>query len=131
MMAVVFVLVAVKQQRDREEEEVAPVEDDGPVAYEYKIMRSNLGAFKKPAKLRAVLEAEAAAGWDLYEKLDCSRLRLRRPVSCRLRDGELAQDPYRTTVGAGGGAVALWVVLGTLAGIGAMAGLILVLANRP
>ena len=112
---------AARQQQDHEEEEVNPVEPDGPVAYEYKILRSATGAFKTPARRKAVLDEEARAGWELYEVLDHSRLRLRRPVSWRARDGELEQDPYRTRVGAGEGRIVLLIVVaGALAAIAAV-----------
>ena len=70
--------------------------DDG---YEYKILRSNWGSFNNPATLRSVLEFEAQAGWDLFEKLDNNRLRLRRAIQCREQDAERSQDAYRTWVG--------------------------------
>jgi hypothetical protein len=123
----VLAVVVAKQQQDREEEEVTPVEPDGPVTYEYKILRSATGAFKKGERLKAVLAEEARAGWELYELLDCNRVRLRRPVSWRARDGEPGLDPYRTRVGASEGAIALWIVLGVFALIGvAVAVLLLV-----
>ena len=91
---------------------------------EYKIIRSTTGAFKNPAKFRAVLEEEARAGWDLLEKLDDARVRLRRSVSWRQKDGELSQDPYRTKVGMSETALALWIVFGALAGSALLFGLI-------
>lgn len=108
---------ALKQQQDREEEEVNPVEPDGPVGYEYKIVRSATAVFRDRDQMRATLAEEARAGWELYEKLDCNRLRLRRPVSCRAKDAELEQDPYRTRVGAGEGKIIVWAALGILGGL--------------
>ena len=72
--------------------------DDG---WEFKILRSNFLAFRKPEKLRAVLEEERRGGWVLVEKFDDQRIRLKRPAGAKLAQGELADgyDPYRTTVG--------------------------------
>lgn len=66
--------------------------------FEYKIIRSAWGAFKDPTKFRAALDEEARAGWELLEKLDESRARLRRSIDCRNGDAGLGQDPYRTDV---------------------------------
>jgi hypothetical protein len=90
-----------KRRRDQEEEEeVTPLNSDPSGAVEYKILRSATGAFRNPAKFRAALEEEAPAGWELVEKLDNARIRLRRSIAWRQKDGELAQDPYRIQVGA-------------------------------
>ncbi len=83
--------------------------DDG---YEYKILRSAWGSFRWSSSLRAALDHEARAGWDLFEKLDNNRVRLRRPVTCRAQDAELHQDPYRTWVGPTEGMMVGVVVLG-------------------
>jgi hypothetical protein len=115
---------AARQQRDQEEEEeVTPFNTDPSGAVEYKIIRSATGAFKNPAKFRAALEEEARAGWELVEKLDDSRVRLRRSVIWRQKDGELSQDPYRIKVGLSEAGLVLWVVLGTLGGMALLVGL--------
>lgn len=124
-------MAAQQQQRQREEEEeVTPVETEGPTSYEYKILRSASGAFKTREKMKAALEEEARAGWELYELLDTSRLRLRRSVACRARDDGLTQDPYRTRVGASDGAIALRIVLVTLLVIGLVLAAVLVVVKR-
>jgi hypothetical protein len=108
-----------KQREQEEEEEVTPHLTDPATAFEYKIIR---GMFQKPDQLRAMLDDEARAGWELFELLDPARARLRRPTTCRARDGDLTQDPYRTTYLAGQGPAALKVALivfGVLAVIGA------------
>jgi hypothetical protein len=58
---------------------------------EYKIIRNVTGTFKNPAKFRAARASSSSAGWDLVEKLDNFRARLRRPIECRKRDAELGQ----------------------------------------
>lgn len=79
--------------------------------YEYKILRSAWSAFRWPSRLQAALGDEARAGWDLFEKLDNNRVRLRRPITCRAHDGELHQDPYRTWVGITENTIGLVIVL--------------------
>ncbi len=97
-------------------------------AVEYKIIRSATGAFKDPAKFRAALDEEARAGWELVEKLDNSRARLRRSTDVRKRDAELGQDPYRTQVGMGEAAFAVSIAVAVLLGValllGAVAGVV-------
>jgi hypothetical protein len=108
---------AAVAQRVREEEEVTPFDTDPSGAVEYKILRSVTGAFKNSAKFWAALEEEARAGWELVEKLDDSRARLRRSVAWRQNDGELAQDPYRITVGMSKLTLGLCIALGVLGGL--------------
>ncbi len=90
--------------------------------WEFKIVRSHLDAFKKPEVFRQLVQQENLAGWELLEKLDDSRLRFKRPVSARRRDGMLPQgiDPYRTQYGPSEGVVVFWVltVIAVLMGIG-------------
>jgi hypothetical protein len=130
-MLFVLIAVAIKLKQDREEEEeVNPVETDGPTGYEYKILRSTMGAFKDRATLKATLEEEARAGWELYELLDSCRMRLRRSVAWRAKDAELTQDPYRMRVGASEGAIALRIVLVTLALIGVVVAVLLLVMNK-
>jgi len=92
------ILIASQQRRmmNQEEEEVRPV---GGPGWEYKIVRSYTAGFRTPANLRRMLATEAGAGWDLFEKFDDYRVRLRRPVSERARDIELGRDAYRTNHG--------------------------------
>ncbi|MEK6259373.1 MAG: hypothetical protein AABP62_12220 [Planctomycetota bacterium] len=99
-------------------------------AVEYKIMRSVTGAFKDPAKFRAALDEEARAGWELVEKLDDSRARLRRSTECRKRDAELGQDPYRTQVGMSEIALAMWIVVAALVGVALLLGAVAAMVRR-
>lgn len=102
---------------------------DASGAVEYKILRSATGAFKDPAKFRAALDEEARAGWELLEKLDNSRARLRRSTECRKRDADLEQDPYRTSVGMSETALALCIVAAALGGVGLLLGTIITIVN--
>ena len=95
-MAVAATIAAMMQQ---EEENFTPSGGDWS-QYEFKILRAILFSkqFSDPIRLQQVLAEEAVAGWELHEKLDELRLRLRRKVSCRAKDALLAQDPYRTFI---------------------------------
>lgn len=73
--------------------------DDPLTNWEFKIIRSGTGSFGQSDKLRKVLEEEAKAGWELVEKFDNNRVRLRRPVTARKDDVALNFDPYRTWIG--------------------------------
>ena len=64
--------------------------------WEYKILVSPSGSFKKQDVFQQALQEEASAGWTLMEKFDNKRLRLKRPVSARDRDSSLDFNPYRT-----------------------------------
>ncbi|MBN2499399.1 MAG: hypothetical protein JXB38_01450 [Anaerolineales bacterium] len=95
--------------------------------WEFKIVRSASAAFRKPEVLQQVLAEEAMAGWELLEKLDDSRLRLKRPRDARKRDDRLPPgvDPYRTyygTIGENRMRVITLMLVGLLVlGIGAAA----------
>jgi hypothetical protein len=109
---------AAKRRRQREEEEEATFMNTDPTgAFEYKILRSATSAFRNPAFFRAVMEEESRAGWELVEKLDNDRVRLRRLVSWREKDSGLTQDPYRIWVGMSQLSLALCIVFGILAGV--------------
>ena len=92
--------VAAKAKERKEEEDMTPYSDDDPLTdWEFKITRSATGAFGHPDKLREALEDEAKAGWELVEKFDNNRVRLRRPVAARKDDVAVDFDPYRTWIG--------------------------------
>jgi hypothetical protein len=115
LLGLIVIVAAIwliqKKLQQEEEEEVTPLSADPAAGFEYKIMRSALGSFRKPEALKAMLEEETRAGWELFEKLDDCRIRLRRPTACRQRDAELTQDPYRTRYSVDEGKQALRVVL--------------------
>ena len=96
---------------------------------EYKIIRSVTGAFKDPVKFRAALDEEARAGWELAEKFDNSRARLRRSIECRTRDAGLGQDPYRTQIGMSEAAFAISIIVYVLLGVGLLIGLVVGIVN--
>ncbi len=86
-----------------EEEDMARyTQDDLGNDWEFKIVRSESAAFRKPEVLKALLEEEARAGWVMLEKFDDRRIRFKRPRSARTRDALLAPgvDAYRTRYGS-------------------------------
>jgi hypothetical protein len=111
------------RQLREEEEELTPYSPtDLAQDWEFKIVRSCTGGFKKPAFLQQVLDEEARAGWVLVEKFDNSRIRLKRTAQARERDGKLDFDPYRTDAGPSQVTIALIAI-----GIGLVIVLALVL----
>jgi hypothetical protein len=121
------IIAAQKKRQQEEEEEVTPTMMDPASGFEYKIVRSGVGVFKQPAKFRAMLEEEAQAGWEMFEKLDDARVRLRRLTSFRAQDADLTIDPYRTRYSGGEGKVVLTVLLvigGVLGLIAAVVGIL-------
>jgi hypothetical protein len=91
---------AARAKKQEEEEEMTPYSAEDSLAnWEFKIIRSGTGSFGHPEKLRKALEEEARAGWELLEKFDDNRVRLRRPITARNDDFSLDFDPYRTWIG--------------------------------
>ena len=87
-------------------------QDDLKSDWEFKIVRSESGAFRKPEILRKLIEEEARAGWVMLEKFDDRRVRFKRPRSARNRDALLPPgvDPYRTQYGVSSTRIGLLVV---------------------
>jgi hypothetical protein len=93
---------AARRRMEEEEEQMTPysreeLEND----WEFKIIRSQTGAFRNQAALQKLMEEEARAGWQMVEKFDNSRVRFKRPRSARQRDSQLPAevDPYRVHYG--------------------------------
>jgi len=96
-----------------EEEDMARyTQNDLGNDWEFKIVRSDSGAFRKPEVLRKLIEEEARAGWVMLEKFDDSRIRFKRPRIARTRDALLPPgiDPYRTQYGISSTRIGLLVV---------------------
>ncbi len=118
---------ARRRQEEEEERMTGYTPQDLAEGWEFKIVRSSTGAFKKPEFLRQVLAEEGRAGWTLVEKFDGGRIRLKRPASARAGDAALGQDPYRTHVGISDVALVL-IIIGSI--VGAMALLATFFATR-
>ena len=98
--------------------------------WEFKILTSATGAFRKPDMLRQALEEEGRAGWVLVEKFDTQRIRLKRPAAARSGDSALGFDPYRTTFGTSDTKLA-FIIMGCVLGIVAVTlGIIMLTAQR-
>jgi hypothetical protein len=99
------------EARRKEEEEMTPYSPGDLEGYEFKILRTAGKSFKDPVQLRAVLEEEAQAGWEMLEKFDEHRIRLKRRLEWRDRDSLLDTDPYRVWVGTTPGRVAAYILI--------------------
>jgi hypothetical protein len=129
MSAAAAAAAAQRRRREQEEEEMTMANTDPSGTIEYKIIRSARGEFKNPAKFRSALDEEARAGWELVEKLDNSRARLRRSIECRKRDADLGQDAYRTEIGMSETVYALWIVAAVVLIIPLVIGLLKIFAR--
>src|SRR6185436_14243961 len=101
---------------EEEERLTAYSPDDLAKGWEFKIVRANTAAFRKPEVMRQVCDEEARSGWELVEKFDDTRLRFKRQASARNIPSPAGLDPYRTTYGISQGkltAIVLIVVFGT------------------
>lgn len=98
--------------------------------WEFKILRSATGAFKKPEVLRDVLAEEGRAGWVLLEKFDARRIRLKRPAAAKSGDSMLQFDPYRTTVGLTDRQLTLMVIGCMFAGVAIMIAILLIVTRK-
>lgn len=107
---------AERRRKLRQEEELMTTyrRDELDGNWEFKIIRSATASFGDANMLQATLQQETVGGWELLEKFDNERVRLRRPMSARKDDMSLPRgyDPYRTQVGISEGALVLWVILG-------------------
>jgi hypothetical protein len=99
---------AVQQEKRRklmeaeEENMTGYTHDDLAGDWEFKIVRSDTGAFRRPEVLRELVEKEAQAGWILLEKFDDNRVRFKRPRSAQAKDAYRPAEvnPYRTHYGS-------------------------------
>ena len=123
---------AARAAAERKEEDMTPyTPKDIAENWEFKILRSATGAFRKPDVLRVALDEELRAGWTLVEKFDDARVRLKRPASARAGDAALGFDPYRTWVGTRASVYTLLVTFIAL-GFGIAAAIATyLLASRP
>ena len=102
-----------------EEEEMRGSGADQHEGWEFKILRCTGSHFKNRSVFRAALDEEAKAGWELLEKIDDHRVRLKRRIDCRDQDHRIVGDPYRTWIGMTPNTMAL-IMLGVLFGVAAL-----------
>ncbi len=105
-----------RQLEEDEEEKMTKYNNDNMEKWEFKIVRSDSNAFRKPDVLATLVEEEALSGWEMLEKFDNKRVRFRRPVEARKRDAMLPEyvDPYRTKYGSPTQAMAIAIGVGVL-----------------
>jgi Flp pilus assembly protein TadB len=88
------------ERRNREEEILtAYSQQELDENREFKILRSAAAEFKKPERLREILDEEARVGWVMVEKFDDSRIRLKRPPDASQGDSHSGIDPWRSQIG--------------------------------
>ncbi|MBT3249212.1 MAG: hypothetical protein HOA24_00695 [Candidatus Pacebacteria bacterium] len=94
-------IIAAQQQKQRqmEEEEMTSYSANDLEGWEFKIVRTGMKSFKDLHRLNSFLEEESKAGWELVEKFDNHRIRLKRKVTAKRNDRNLTIDPYRVTMG--------------------------------
>lgn len=132
---VIIAGAAAQQARERlfrEEEELTHYSDrDLSEDWEFKIVRSATGAFRKPEEFARLLEEEGRFGWVLLEKLDNSRVRFKRRAGSRPRlpldDQE--DDPYRSIYGTSPNRQAAMAVFFGLGVVVLMVSIVLLLAR--
>lgn len=97
----IAVHAAIEKIKREEEKMTKYTSDELDGDWEFKILRSNTGAFDKYEKVEQVKAEEAMAGWIMVEKFDGNRIRFKRPRSAQRNDLNLPPgvDPYRTTIG--------------------------------
>ena len=116
-----------KKKRQQEEEEMTRYSDrELTEDFEFKIVRSSTGAFKKRETVEQVMSEEALAGWKMVEKFDDNRLRFKRSASAKRNDYNLPPgiDPYRTSYGMTEFGLAM-TILGVMAGVGGLVALLI------
>lgn len=120
-----------KKRRQQEEEEMSNyTPQDLANDFEFKIVRSTTGAFKKFETIERIKAEEGLAGWVMVEKFDDNRIRFKRPVSAQKNDLSLPAgiDPYRTTIGLSEAGLA-FTILGSMAVLGGLAFLLVQFFN--
>ncbi|MBU8934643.1 MAG: hypothetical protein KOO62_11655 [candidate division Zixibacteria bacterium] len=119
--AIAAAAAAKKKRRLQEEEErLTNYNNDDLKDWEFKIVRSVTEKFKSHEAVQKLCAEEAQAGWEMVEKFDNGRIRFKRRIECRSRDGHLQIDPYRTNIGFTEGSFVM-VILGVIALTGGVA----------
>jgi hypothetical protein len=105
-----------RQEQLEEEEMTRYSTDELEDNWEFKIVRSQSGAFRKSEVFQTLLQEESIAGWELVEKLDDRRVRFKRPRDARRHDAALPPgiDPYRSHYGNPTAQTALVVGIGLM-----------------
>lgn len=110
--AAAIIIASQKKKQNDEEEQMVNYKSNELDSLEFKILRSNTGAFGNPETMKQVITEESQNGWLFTEKFDNSRLRFHRNISHRKNDDKAILDPYRTTYGISEWELAIIIILG-------------------
>jgi hypothetical protein len=113
MSAGAIAAAAIKRRNEEEERRTEYSREHLEGNYEFKILRSLTGAFRKQSVMDKALREEALSGWTLIEKFDSSRLRLYRPRLDRPQS-TAGIDPYRTHYGIRTSTFLMLMILGVI-----------------
>ncbi len=105
-------------RREKEEEQMSGYRKEDLEGWEFKIVRSAAGQFRKPEVVRQLCEEESRAGWEMLEKFDNFRIRFKRRVEKCSMDSHQKIDAYRTTYGSSFNPVVLALILGMILIVG-------------
>ena len=119
-----------KKKQEKEEKTMGYNQEELENNWEFKILRSASGKFKKYETVEQVKAEESVAGWVIVEKFDNNRIRFKRPRKAIENDVHLPPgvDPYRISYGMSEGVMALSMmvvifgVIGTIIAIGILTG---------
>ena len=105
-----------RKKQEEEEEKMTTYNSDELDKWEFKIVRNDSNAFRKPEVLQTLIDEEAMSGWELLEKLDDRRVRFKRPKTAGNDDFNLPPgiDPYRSHYGRSSIGVKIGLVMGVL-----------------
>jgi len=104
------IAAAAAARQRQEEEEMTQYGNNDLDGWEFKIVRSNTGRFRKREVVEQLRQDEARAGWEMVEKFDNNRIRFKRRIEHRAQDSHLDIDPYRSYIGSGNAGVVLLVL---------------------
>ena len=119
----------LRAQHEEEERLSAYSPDDLAKGWEFKIVRANTAAFRKPEVMQQVCDEEARSGWELVEKFDDTRLRFKRPTAARNIPSPAGIDPYRTTYGISQGKLTTIILITVFGSMALIMAVVAALAN--
>jgi hypothetical protein len=110
-----------RRRREKEEEQMSGYRKEDLEGWEFKIVRSATGQFRKLEVVRQLCEEESRAGWEMLEKFDDFRIRFKRRIEKRSMDSHLSINAYRTTYGSSFNPIILALILGMVLVVGGIA----------
>ena len=119
----------LRAQHEEEERLSDYSPNDLAKGWEFKIVRANTAAFRKPEVMQQVCDEEARSGWELVEKFDDTRLRFKRPTAARNIPSPAGIDPYRTTYGISQGKLTTIILIAVFGSMALIMAVVAALAN--